>query len=138
MTTNNNVPFIPGPVTFGLWQSRSSEESKEKPVENEIVKKMIEILKYISHPIVSLIYDNNNNEIPLQYTQKIQVLIIFILIFLAFVLFLSSGVYQFFYKKSKSSCKDIQFRTISYMTCMWIIMFVLIIIFFPRLQNVTK
>ena len=137
MTTNNNVPFIPGPAIFGLLQSISSEESKEKPVENEIIKKMIEILKYISYPIVSLIY-NNNNEIPLQYTQKIQVLFVFILIVLVLVLFFSSGGYEIFYKKSKSSCKDIQFRTISYMTCMWIIMFVLIIIFFPRLQNVTK
>jgi len=133
MTTN-----IKGPVTFGLLQSILSEESKEEPVENEIIKKMIEILKYISHPIVSLIYNNNNNEIPLQYTQEKQVLFVLILIVLALVLFLSSGGYEFFYKKSKSSRKDIQFRTISYMTCIWIIMFVLIIIFFPRLQNVAK
>jgi hypothetical protein len=129
MTTNNN-----GPVIYGLLQSILSKESEEKPVENEIIKKMIEILKYISHPIVSLIYNNNNNnEIPLKYTQEIQVLIILILIGLALVLFLSSGGYEIFYKKSKSSRKDIQFRTISYMTCIWIIMFVLIIIFFPRL-----
>jgi len=161
---NKEVELDPSetPVIFGLWQLVPSGEPENPPTENYFVKKLAELFEKISSPITQLLY--SSTKIPLEYSRLNHIGIVLLTSIIPLSLFLANYYYiskkipkiptrpsstskttatqrktwNTYYAKLRAHYSGIQNRTMSYMICMWMSMFVLIIFLYPRLKNTTE
>ena len=146
---------LPG-LLIGLLNSIPPEKPKPPPTESAIVKTMAMVLEKIARPFTYLFYWNEH--IPLSYNRIRQIWMIAIMMVIPLVLFcvnyfhISKTIQENFRfrKPSMDWVKNMEFNdtkpsppnrqdvTMIYMTCIWMSMFVLFVIFFPRLQDMAK
>jgi hypothetical protein len=149
------------PLIFGLWQLIPSDEPQPPPTSSLFMKYISYILNIISKPIVYLFY--LENKIPLTYGRAQQLYLIFLTLIIPTVLFCvnyfyitkniktmpsapsistskrpTSKIWKTYIGKLKAYADGVQNRTILYMICIWVIVFTLLVAFYPRLENVTK
>jgi hypothetical protein len=127
------------PVLFGLFQSIPPDKPEKPPTDYYIVKKLSWLFRQISSPIIYIMY--LSNEIPLEYTRINHAGIMLLILILPIVLFLVDKYY--ISKKKSKKIKNVFatnniYRTVLYITCIWMSMFAVIIFFYPRLQNIAK
>jgi hypothetical protein len=130
---------LPG-IVFGLLNSIEDDKPKPPPTESAIVKTMAMVLEKIARPFIYLFYWNEH--IPLSYGRMRQIWIIAVMLVIPLILFcmnyfhISKKIKEF--NDTKPSPPNRQDVTMIYMTCIWMSMFVLFVVFFPRLQHMAK
>jgi hypothetical protein len=139
MTDNHNLDETDTPTIFGLWQLIPSDKPPSPPTESSFVKNIATVLNTISYPIIRLFY---GDKIVLSYGRFQQLRIFLLILIIPTLLFFINYFYISKHipssKKMKLRTDKLRDRTMIYMICIWISMFALFVLLFPRLQNISE